>query len=116
MLVRAIKSFAGRYGHIRVGQVFNGVPNYVDELLRLGLVKPVSEPAPADNRAIPAAPMRAAAPAAVGKDGATGTTERAPAGGAVRTSSSLRADLASRRKTPKPSEPGATKTPDPVTP
>ncbi len=120
MQVRALKSFTGRYGHIRVGQVFNCVPNYAAELIANGLVRDMGEPGPSADRALPGAPHRADVPprkeAPAGKDGATDTSERAPVGGSTRTSRSLRADLASRRKTQPKSAPGATKSPDPATP
>lgn len=124
MQVRALRSFAGRYGHIRVGQIFSSAPNYAQDLMRNGLVEKVGDPGPDKNRAIPEAPARADAPPPVrpppseptGKDGATASSERAPASGRGRTSSSLRADLASRRKTRKASDAGATSNPDPAAP
>lgn len=105
MQVRALKSFSGRYGHIRVGQIFHCVPNYAADLLRQGLVEKRPEPGPADNRSIPGAPAQSDTNA--GKDSATGSTERAPAGGEAGTPSSLRAVLASRKKTPRRSKRGA---------
>lgn len=120
MQVRALRSFAGRYGHIRVGQIFSSAPSYARELQSNGLVEVIGEPKPAGNRAIPEAPKRADTPPPqpppddqVGKDGATASSERAPASGTGRTSSSLRQDLVSRKRTRKPSAAGATKTEDP---
>ena len=113
MQVRALKSFAGKYGHIRVGQIFNCEPNYADQLKTNGLVLMIDEkqaaPGPSSNRAIPAAPSQAREePAPLGKDGAAGDSAHTPAAGAAITSRSLRADLASRKKTSKRSASGET--------
>lgn len=128
-LAHALKSFKGRYGHIRAGMEFNGEPGYVRALERKGWVKiltadPAKQPGPDDNRSIPEAPDKAgkvpAAPAR-GGSGVTIADDRRSRSGAGRkgggraiTSRSLRQDLASLATTPTASDDGGTKTPDPA--
>lgn len=127
-LAKALKSFKGRYGHIRAGTTFNAEPGYFGQLAKKGWVELASDkrepepqskdktpPGPDKNRDKGGAPGRAgkgnagsskpASNSKGGKGGAKGTEDRQGAGSAV-TSRSLRADLHSQDKTPPSSEAG----------
>lgn len=127
-LVKALKSFKGKYGHIRAGMTFNPDPGYAREMQRKGWIEPVAEeePGPGPQKKAPPAPDRnrnkPPAPSRAGKDqggakrtpppnkkgaGTSGDTEQPPAGGGPVTSRSLRADLHSSAKTLTGSEAGA---------
>lgn len=102
--VRALRSFKGRYGHIRAGQTFTAEPNYAAQLKRNKLVVIVGgegekgkEPAPSKNRDKGNAPARGGKDQ-TGKD-APPTDPRAPAAGQTITSASVQAGQASRPKT-----------------
>lgn len=134
-LAKALRSFKGRYGHIRAGTTFNCAPGYYAALEKKGWVQlaKVEEPGPSDNRAIPGAPNKSGelepggekdpgkAPAAPGGDtsqnpGGTepdaSNTADPPASGRTLTSRSLRRGRASQRATSNLSVSGGRK-PDP---
>lgn len=119
-LVKALKSFKGRYGHIRAGTTFNADPSYYRQLAAKGWVELAPEskdkqppgPGPGENRDKGGAPGRAGKggaggkPAAPNKPGSRkGTAPQRGAGGAV-TSRSLRQDLASHENKSPPSDAG----------
>lgn len=100
--VRALKSFKGRYGHIRAGQTFTAEPNYAAQLMRNKLVvvtDATQEPGPSKDR------DRKGAPGRGGKDGegkgspVPPTDPQPPAAGGAITSASVQAGRASRPKT-----------------
>lgn len=124
--VEALKTFKGRLGHVNRGDKFNCDEGYFRALKKNGLAAlpkptgeektPANEPGPVNDRNIPRAPARA------GKEGAgedqgsppAETSDPTRTDGQVLTSSSLRADLASRKKTLPVSVPGGRKgTPTP---
>lgn len=122
-LVKALRSFKGRYGHIRAGSTFNCDPNYMRQLQGKGWIeaakpepgsKDKPAPGPGDNRDKGGAPGRAGkgAPGAgkppasgKGKSSSKGSAGRQGAGRAV-TSRSLRQDPHSPAPTPPSSEDG----------
>lgn len=100
--VRALKSFKGRYGHIRAGQTFTAEPSYAQSLMRNKLVVvtgAAGEPGPSKNR------DRKEAPGRGGKDGegqgrpVPPTDPQPPAAGGTITSASVQAGRVSRPKT-----------------
>lgn len=98
--VRAIKSFKGRYGHIRKGQQFTAEPNYARQLRDNKLVKILEEkpePGPSKNRDKGDAPGRGGKDP-TGKDAPPTDPQRSADGQAI-TSASVQAGQASRRKT-----------------
>lgn len=117
MLVRALKTFRGRYGLIRTGNEFECEPGYFRQLERNRMAERIeartiasqerTPPGPADNKSVPAAPVVAGKTAPGGQGKPPGTDTAPPqAGGKAVTSRSLRADLASRAKTSKASGAG----------
>lgn len=106
MKARALKTFKGRYGLIRQGTVFECEPGYFKALAKNAMVEEAKphEAAqviePEKNRAIPRAPKpeKKDQPPADSRKPPGGTAPRTAAGRAT-TSHSLRADLASRKKT-----------------
>lgn len=117
-LVKALKTFKGRYGYVQAGDTFNCEDAYFKALKANGLVEldtKKTEPGPSRDRNIPQAPGRG------GKEQPGGqgnppveTTDPTQDGGKVLTSASLQVGLASRRKTLLGSAPGARKgTPTP---
>lgn len=130
-LVKALKTFRGKYGLIRTGTTFNSDPRYADQLKKKGWLEVVGEgeqpaekpedPKPSKNRNIPKAPARGGKDSAAGKGASLPPAAplsskavldtrrgsgRPPAAGKGSTSSSLRADLPPPAKTAKPSESG----------
>lgn len=112
-LARAKRTFQGRYGMVRAGNVFNCEPGYFADLKRNGLVEEVAaaaagaaDPGPSENASIPDAPARAGKE--LGAGAAPTSSVPLPAAGSAVTSRSLRRDLASRAKTSKRSESGET--------
>lgn len=105
MLVRALKTFNGRYGRINKGQTFNAEPGYVQQLNKrksnpMVEVLERDEPGPSSDRS-----KGSEAPGRAGKD-APPAGDRKPAGsegrsddGQAITSASLPAGRASRKKT-----------------
>lgn len=86
MQVRALKTFQGRYGLIRRGQIFNAAPGYARDLKKNKLVEdtgpgPGETPAPGedrDDKAVPEAPHKAGKESAGGKGQPTGSDTAAP--------------------------------------
>lgn len=117
--VEALKTFKGRLGSVNKGDKFNCDEGYFKALKKNGLVKVAgnepAEPGPTKDRNIPQAPGRAGKDQAGGGQGnPSAEPDPTRTGGQVLTSSSLRADLASRERTLQPSEPGGRKgTPTP---
>lgn len=114
-MVKALKTFSGKYGLIRAGTTFNSEPEYFKRLQKNGLAVAADEqekpgaPGPSKNRNIPAAPGNGGK----GEPGAKGQTTpgssgRPPDAGKGQKSASLRADLASRGKTSGKSASGVT--------
>jgi hypothetical protein len=134
-LVKALKTFRGKYGMIRAGTTFNSDPRYAAALEKKGWLKTVGggepeplkppEPKPGSNRNVPQAPGRAGKDSAAGKAGAAlpptaplsnravldtrKGSARPPAAGKGAPSRSLRADLPPPAKTSKPSGAGDSK-------
>lgn len=115
MQARALKTFRGRYGIIRAGTVFQCEPGYFAALEKNKLAiasdakdAPARAPGPGENRNIPEAPRTAGKESPGEQGGKPGDTEPPPDDGRARTSSSLRADLASRAKTLSKSAAGVT--------
>lgn len=127
-LAKALKSFKGRYGHIRAGSTFNCEPGYFGQLIKKGWVELAKDqrepqpdskdkppPGPGDNRDKGGAPGKAgkgeagtgSKPAQKGQraGGRKGTAAQRGGGQAV-TSRSLRQDLRSQEQTPPSSENG----------
>lgn len=118
MRVRAIRTFTGRYGHIRTGNVFECEPGYFAHLKRNGMAVEEKDraleaptPGPNDNKAVPAAPSTAGKDAPGGQGRPPGDTARPRGAGKTVTSRSLRADLALRQKTLSTSGAGALASP-----
>lgn len=123
MKVRALKSFNGRYGKIRAGNVFECEPSYFRALARNGLAKIEPEraidgqpqpeqpgekkpPGPSEDRDLKKPPNTAGKDAPGDQRKPPGATGRRTGGGPGVTSRSLRADLHSRGKTAKKSGDG----------
>ena len=129
MQAKALKTFRGKYGMIRAGSKFNCAPGYFEELKKLKMVTewtggkdandppPIlpRDPGPSENASIPEAPATAGKELAA-SSGQTASSEstykpndsgRRRADGKALTSRSLRADLASRKKTSSESGTGA---------
>jgi hypothetical protein len=115
MKARAVRSFAGRYGRIRAGMIFECEPGYFQALKRNGLVEKADEnqpaqapdPSPPANRSKPAAPMKAGNAEPDGQGKPPGATDPRKGAGRTITSRSLRQDLRSRGTTSKSSDAGA---------
>lgn len=100
--VRALRSFRGRYGHIRAGQTFTAEPNYAAQLQRNKLVVVVDEskdPGPSKDRSRPEAPHRGGKETPGKGNPAQPTDPQQSADGKVITSASVQAGQASRKKT-----------------
>ncbi len=115
VIVKALKSFRGRYGLIRAGSTFECEPGYVTALLKNKMVEvlegeaaPAGEPGPKKNRNIPTAPNKSGKERPSGQGGKSDGSGQSPAGGKGSTSSSLQADLASRKTTSTRSAGGVT--------
>jgi hypothetical protein len=110
MLVRALKTFNGRYGKINKGQTFNAEPNYVRDLNKRKSNPMVevlekddrSQPGPSQDRNKGDAPQRAGNDQRRAPGAAPADTAGPSVGGAGITSASLPAVPASRRATSKP--------------
>lgn len=117
MLVKALKSFAGRYGHIRAGITFECEPHYFEALRRHRLVDAApadatpdpGAPGPQKNRNVPKAPLTPGKDGPGNQGGEPGK-QSAPSqdDGTAPPSVSLRADLRSRQKTSRKSAVGVT--------
>lgn len=132
-LVKALKTFRGRYGMIRAGTSFNSDPRYAAALKKKGWLEVVEggdeqpapdekkQPGPDKNRQVPQAPSRAGKDLAAGKGATLPPTgpltsravldtrrgsARPPAAGKGSKSRSLRADLQQPAKTSKTSGDG----------
>lgn len=127
MKTRALKTFRGRYGLIRAGNVFECEPGYYKQLAKMGMVQKEPErtldepgqppdpnkpdnPGPSKDRDAkgPPFPPGKSPPGVARKP--PGDTARRTGGGQALTSRSLRADLRSRGKTSKKSDGGELET------